>query len=254
MTLPNAARINPLLSSLLSVLLPVSAMSMHKSPMSPEPTAAKPMASHAATATSFPLSSYKAWLVDLDGTLYRPKPVKALIALELLISPSVIPVLREFRHQHERMRREGYSSTTTPPFEQQLATTARAIGRDERYVREIVEQWMIRKPGRWLRRFLREELVAEIRSFRKTGGKTAVVSDYPAADKLAAMGVTDLFDLVVANGEPDGPEALKPSASGFLAAAKRLGLTPDACLVIGDRDDADGAAARAAGMDFLRIR
>ncbi|MCB9916751.1 MAG: HAD hydrolase-like protein, partial [Planctomycetes bacterium] len=40
---------------------------------------------------------------------------------------------------------------------------------------------------------------------------------------------------------------------GYLEAARRLGVAPAECLVVGDRDDADGAAARAAGMAFRRI-
>jgi beta-phosphoglucomutase-like phosphatase (HAD superfamily) len=39
-----------------------------------------------------------------------------------------------------------------------------------------------------------------------------------------------------------------------LLAAERLEVEPAACLVIGDRDDADGEAARAAGMAFRHIR
>ena len=47
---------------------------------------------------------------------------------------------------------------------------------------------------------------------------------------------------------------LKPHPEGYLSAAERLGVAPSACLVIGDRDDADGAAARAAGMAVHIIR
>jgi beta-phosphoglucomutase-like phosphatase (HAD superfamily) len=39
----------------------------------------------------------------------------------------------------------------------------------------------------------------------------------------------------------------------MLRAAAALEVEPSACLVIGDRDDADGEAARAAGMAFRRI-
>ncbi|MGE5786496.1 MAG: HAD hydrolase-like protein, partial [Myxococcales bacterium] len=36
--------------------------------------------------------------------------------------------------------------------------------------------------------------------------------------------------------------------------AKSLGVEPTRCLVIGDRVDADGAAAKAAGMSFRLVR
>ena len=86
------------------------------------------------------------------------------------------------------------------------------------------------------------------------GGRTAVVSDYPARKKLAALGEPELFEVVVASGEPGGPKRLKPDPEGYLRAAEALGVRPERCLVIGDRDDADGAAARAAGMQFRLMR
>jgi HAD superfamily hydrolase (TIGR01509 family) len=60
--------------------------------------------------------------------------------------------------------------------------------------------------------------------------------------------------VVVASGENGGPTRLKPHPDGMLRAARALGVEPSRCLVIGDRDDADGAAARAAGMAFRRVR
>jgi HAD superfamily hydrolase (TIGR01549 family) len=96
-------------------------------------------------------------------------------------------------------------------------------------------------------------LLEELRAFRAEGGRTALVSDYPAELKLAALGVRSLFEIVVANGEPNGPRRLKPHPEGFLRAAEQLGVAPERCLVIGDRRDADGEAARAAHMSFRLI-
>ncbi len=79
------------------------------------------------------------------------------------------------------------------------------------------------------------------------------MSDYPARRKLEASGVAELFEQVVANGEQGGPGRLKPWPDGYLLAAEQLGVAPGECLVIGDRADADGEAARRAGMAFRRI-
>ena len=117
-------------------------------------------------------------------------------------------------------------------------------------VEEQVSEWMIRRPGKWLRRFRRRALLLVIAEYREAGGKAALVSDYPAQEKLDAMRIRQLFDVVVASGEAGGPGRIKPWPDGLLAAAERLGVPPDKCLVIGDRQDADGEAARAAGMDF----
>ncbi len=92
-----------------------------------------------------------------------------------------------------------------------------------------------------------------MRAFKAKGGRTALVSDYPAQRKLDALGCRELFDVIVANGEKNGPRRLKPDPEGYLLAAKLLEVAPAVCLVIGDRDDADGAAARAAGMGFRLV-
>lgn len=197
-------------------------------------------------------ASHAAWIVDLDGTLYRPFPVKLAMAFELgLFGLGKAPLLRRFRHEHEQVRELGLEGD---PFSIQIARTAEAVGRTEAEVRACVEDWMIRRPGRFLSTFRRDALLDEIAGFRSGGGRTALVSDYPATAKLAALSAGGLFDVVVASGENGGPTRLKPHPDGMLRAARALGVEPSRCLVIGDRDDADGAAARAAGMAFRRVR
>ena len=193
-----------------------------------------------------------AWLIDLDGTLYKAGWVKLGMALELLLGGlTVAPVLRRFRHVHEEIRDLDAKGD---PFRLQLEHAAEALGKPPDVVETIVREWMFRRPAKWIARAKREALFAEIRSFRAQGGKTAVVSDYPARDKLAALGEPELFDVVVASGEPGGPPRLKPDPAGYLRAAEALRVAPARCLVIGDREDADCAAARAAGAQFRLVR
>jgi HAD superfamily hydrolase (TIGR01549 family) len=197
-------------------------------------------------------SNYDAWLVDLDGTLYRPAPVRVAMAAELaLFGARSAVLLRRFRNEHEGLRRLELEGD---PFRIQIARTAEALGRSEREIEAVVRRWMIERPARWLGLFRRKSLLAEIESFRARGGRTALVSDYPARHKLAALGASALFDVVVASGEPGGPLRLKPHPNGMLRAAGALAVAPARCLVIGDRDDADGLAARSAGMAFRLMR
>lgn len=202
--------------------------------------------------------NYRAWLVDLDGTLYAPRFVKLAMAGELALGGwSAISTLRRFRREHEQLReaqaRADVAALGGDPFTLQLQRTAAALSLEVEIVEARVREWMIERPGRWLRRARRSALLAEIAQYRERGGRTALVSDYPARQKLRALEAESLFDVVIASGEPDGPTRLKPDPEGYLRAAERLGVAPEQCLVIGDRDDADGAAARAAKMAFRRI-
>ncbi len=199
---------------------------------------------------------YAAWLVDLDGTLYRQTPVKFAMAAELMLFGwGSIRTLRTFRHAHEALRLQPNSSALAlSPFQRQLEHAAERLGRPTSDVERIVREWMLERPLKWVARAKRQALLDALRAYRAQGGKTALVSDYPASGKLRALGALELFDLVVSSGEDGGPSKLKPDPEGYLSAASRLGIEPARCLVIGDRDDADGAAARAAGMGLWLIR
>ena len=194
-----------------------------------------------------------AWIVDLDGTLYHPLPLKLCMGGELLLcGRRSLASVRAFRQEHERLRAE-LDRAVDSPWRLQLEGAAARLGCTPGQLESTVREWMITRPLHWLRPFRRRSLLAEIRAHREAGGRSALVSDYPARRKLAALGAEDLFEVVVANGEEGGPGRLKPWPDGLLAAAEGLAVSPADCLVIGDREDADGEAARRAGMAFRRI-
>jgi phosphoglycolate phosphatase/putative hydrolase of the HAD superfamily len=196
---------------------------------------------------------YDAWLIDLDGTLYHPGFIKLFMAVELGLSGwRALSTIRAFRHAHEQVRAD--TNEALDPFAAQISRVAAARDQPRSEVERLVREWMFERPLKYLHPFRRRALLGEISAFRGKGGKTAVVSDYPARDKLSALGILEQFDVIVASGEPDGPRRLKPHPEGYLAAAQRLGVAPDRCLIVGDREDADGAAARAAGMGFRLVR
>lgn len=194
--------------------------------------------------------SFAAWLVDLDGTLYRAAPLRAAMAVELaLFGVPAISTLKRFRQEHEFDAAD--SALHASPFAAQVARTARALGTSPDRVAEVVDLWMFRRPAKWISLFRRRSLLAEIARFQAEGGKVALVSDYPVRGKIESLGVR--FDVVVCSGEQGGPSRLKPDPEGYLEAARRLGVAPAHCLVIGDRPDRDGEAAARAGMAFRRV-
>lgn len=196
--------------------------------------------------------AHAAWLVDLDGTLYAPTPVQLAMGAELaLLGWGSVAILRRFRQELEHVRALDLEGD---PFMLQVERTAEALGASPALVEAAARHWMLERPAKWISLFRRRQLLEEIVRFRAGGGRTALVSDYPARRKLEALGAAGLFDLVVAPGETSAPLRLKPHPGGVLRAAATLGVDPSRCLMIGDRLDTDGAVAKNAGMAFRLIR
>lgn len=201
----------------------------------------------------------RAYLVDFDGTLYHAKPVQLCMAAELLVTGlSAITTLRRFRKSHEELRKgllpRAVLDAHPSPFAQQVAFTAQQLALPESRVQQLVERWMMLRPRKWIRLFRRRGLIRELLAYKQQGAKLALVSDYPLSLKAQALRPFIEFDSIIASGEASGPTRLKPSPEGYLKAASALGVKPSECQVIGDRDDADGEAARAAGMAFRLVR
>ncbi len=196
--------------------------------------------------------AHAAWLVDLDGTLYAPTPVQLAMGAEVaLLGWGSLAILRRFRQELEEVRALDLEGD---PFMLQVARTAEALGASPASVEAAARHWMLERPSKWITMFRRRSLLKEIYDFRATGGRTALVSDYPARRKLEALGASKLFDIVVAPGEPDGPLRLKPHPAGVLRAAAALGVDPGRCHMLGDRLDTDGAVAPNAGLAFRLVR
>jgi putative hydrolase of the HAD superfamily len=70
--------------------------------------------------------------------------------------------------------------------------------------------------------------------------------------KLAALALSDAFDVVVLSDEL-GRRYRKPHPAPFRAALSALGAAPSAVLFVGDRPDKDVAGAASAGMACIRV-
>jgi len=91
-------------------------------------------------------------------------------------------------------------------------------------------------------------LAALLEAIETAGRRQIVITDYEAWGKLDALDLPITFERVF-EGEVLG--AIKPSPRLFKTILDELELDPRALLHIGDRDDRDGVAARAAGCQVL---
>jgi phosphoglycolate phosphatase/putative hydrolase of the HAD superfamily len=188
---------------------------------------------------------------DVDGTLYdqsklRQRMMGALL-VECLRRPRQLRSLRtiaEFRRQRERLATTEEAGIR----ELQYRFPADRLGMEVEEVRRIIEDWMLERPLAYLRDCRWPRVGELFEALRSAGVRVAVLSDYPASSKLAALGLQ--ADLEVSAVDPE-VDRLKPHPQGLLRTLEVAGVEPAAALMIGDRDDRDGEAARRAGVPYL---
>ncbi|HEX6209276.1 MAG TPA: HAD family hydrolase, partial [Methylomirabilota bacterium] len=167
----------------------------------------------------------RAVLFDLDGTLYRQPPLRALMAAELSTiawltrRPGEVPVLwqalRTFRRVREELRALGAAGE--PLATLQYVEAARRAGLDASAIEGMVEEWMYRRPLKYLRWVARPEAREVLLGIRALGLRVGVFSDYPADEKLAELGLLGAVTLRLCATDPE-INAFKPHPAGFLRA------------------------------------
>ena len=122
----------------------------------------------------------------------------------------------------------------------------------------IAERWyhLVYLPTmvRLIRRYhcIRPEAYELLRVCRERGLQTAIYSDYGSViEKLEALGIDPAqFDLLISAPQLG---ALKPSEPCARRVLELLQADPKTTLFVGDRDDKDGATARAVGAKLLLV-
>jgi FMN phosphatase YigB (HAD superfamily) len=161
-----------------------------------------------------------------------------------------VKVIRAYRRMQEALR--SGPAAAADGADPQLAATAEKLRLPVERVAPVIEEWMRRRPLGILPRCRRGVVLDAIVALGAAGVPQGVYSDYPPADKLAALGVAECIDVQVWSAQAQVQE-YKPSAKGFLRAAELLGAAPAECLYVGDRPEVDGAGAAAAGMRYLDV-
>jgi HAD superfamily hydrolase (TIGR01509 family) len=198
----------------------------------------------------------QAVLFDLDGTLYRQRPLRSLMALELLTLPLSGPwraprrwrALQAYRSAQERLR----EAASPDAAHQQLAAAASASGLPVAEVEALVSEWMLERPLKYLQFCRMTGLDTLLTVLDRRGLKMGVLSDYPATAKLRALGLEGrFFPVLTASDSHIG--AFKPSPRGYLRACEVWGVEPAQVLFVGDRADVDAVGAAAAGMPCVIV-
>ena len=196
---------------------------------------------------------FKALLFDVDGTLYRQKPLRKAMMVRLghsyvlrpLTGWRVTQILSAYRKAQEVLRETNTEGTDLA--QAQLQWAAEKTGAAVQEIQQHVEFWMEQAPLPILARFVQPSLVDFLQSAQTAGVRMGVFSDYPAEAKLEAMGLKNYFEVMVAAQEPEVGR-FKPHPRGIEVGLERLGVAPHEVLYIGDRAEVDAVAAAHAGV------
>ncbi len=187
---------------------------------------------------------------DVDGTLYRQSTLRRRM-LTLLFrdalkrrSISSIRTVREYRIQKERLAEDEVEG-----FEPILRHgVALKLGISEDAVAKVVTEWIERRPLMDIGRSLYPDVVPLFNVIRASGRKIGILSDYPVREKLEALRLE--ADYLVAAADPD-VGLMKPHPAGLKRLMRLAGEHPDTTVLIGDRAERDGEAAKRAGVPVL---
>ena len=205
------------------------------------------------------MGTLKAILFDIDGTLYRQRPLRARMLAELLkytlINPlegaRALHVLRVFRRMREALREVTPRPSGLDLLQYRVA--AEKAGVSEEKVRAIVRRWVLEAPLRHLYPCRYRGMAALLGHCREKGIRLGAFSDYPAAEKIDALGLSPFFELYLCSTDA-GIDAFKPDPAGILAACRTWELPPADVAYVGDRADIDGRSAASAGTQFFHLK
>jgi putative hydrolase of the HAD superfamily len=199
---------------------------------------------------------YKAILFDVDGTLYRLRPLERAVQVHFLRGHWHQPrkvwqthrAVSACRHATNLLRE--VTNDDRDLRDRQIEIAARACALPEKFVHECMRRWMEEEPLPYLREFRFEGVPEVLREFRERGLRLGVFSDFPAQAKLKALGIERFFEVVL-SAHDAGVQRFKPDPRGLHVLLEQLGVQVEDAIYVGDRPSIDGVAAERAGMDFL---
>lgn len=194
--------------------------------------------------------SIKLVVFDVDGTLYDQQPLRLKMARDLLLNALGSFSMRSVRVlSFYRKLREEYGEREVQDFDRLLVeATASHCGVPAATVAAIVREWMEQRPLPYLPACRFDGLPELFARLRARGKQIGILSDYPAEQKMSAFGLS--ADFVVAAGDA-AVGVLKPHPRGLQHVMALAGVGAGATLMVGDRAERDGDAARRSGATAL---
>lgn len=198
--------------------------------------------------------SYKFWVLDFDGTLYRQFPVRLFMLLWLLAYYFFHPwrlkellILYSYRKSHEKV----FLDSSEEFYQLQLERIARQYHVQPQMVLDLIELWMTKRPVGCIRMWQRKRVVRYIAAGQRRGIRMVIYSDNAVQGKLEALDFVPDY----AFWSNDGiVRCMKPNPQGLERILSFLQIVRGEVLYIGDRDDKDRLCAERVGIDYLDVK
>lgn len=199
------------------------------------------------------ITEYELILVDMDGTLYYQRPLQIVMGCRMMSSAltdkgGLKELMTVLKYRKMRDAFDGKGNVDDTLYEQ----LAEGSKMPKEQMKQIIEKWIYKLPLENLPAFRDEKLYQVIGRLGKIQIPVVIWSDYPPDEKKDVLGLSDVPGCY--NGQKE-IAALKPSPDGIRYLMKEYGiLDAGEVLVIGDRLSKDGAAAMAAGADYIILK
>lgn len=185
---------------------------------------------------------------DIDGTLYSNGRMYCATGFFVLRH---LPLFRAFGIARKQVRREYPVANL---HERTVELTARKLRWDIDKTREALRTVIYRD---WEQRLRNVKLCSGVRDLisdlRRSGIRTAALSDFPVQRKIDLLGLEGMWDLAFTS-EDTGH--LKPHREPFDHLVRELGLPPERILYVGNSYSYDVEGAAAVGLrtaHFTRV-
>lgn len=187
-------------------------------------------------------ASFPVYIFDMDGTLYSQQKMHlhmaSALAFHFLSHPLQITdlyLIYRFRRLREKAQYKQMS------VEDLCRALASSLHLDAEKAIEVISYWMFQVPLDYIAQCAYPSILKFLRHRVEEGAVLAIYSDYPAAEKLNALGLKASY-IFTAN-DSDIME-LKPSRHAMEYIQSILGVSGDKILYVGDRNEKDGISAQ----------
>lgn len=185
----------------------------------------------------------KIYIFDVDGTLYSQKKMHYMMLKKLMGYYIMHPF-------HVRDLLTIYSFRKNRELDEYKKMSVRELADHMgKGCFEVIDKWLFTVPLEIIKKCAYSELIDFICKDREAK-KIVIYSDYPAIDKLKALGIE--ADLVVTADDSQIHE-LKPSKKAMEYIISQMGGDIADYVYIGDRDSKDGESARSVGIRYIDI-